>query len=515
MKRIVYITFLIAVITGVNGCKKFLNVNPPSDLSGNNFWRTKSDVEQFTNGLYRLFRTAVFREDMTAPPGTGEFPFFAWSGDMRGAPIVANSEQVTRRDYVTYMATNNLKAALDPNYGYAQLFNSVRFTQWNLFFRVIASANIAVDRIDEVPDPNLTASDKARYKGEAVFLRNLCYFFMVRLYGDVPYYTEGFHQENLSRTPMVQVLKNCVADMGKYKEGLPWTYSDPAIVAVRAMRGSALALMMQMNMWLASFDDANATAYYTAVDKLGDELLNQNGGAYELLPLSSSHQIFEGRSKEGLFELPQNKNYGESFGWSAFADNTLYYPYKTISVKRDYLYYKTDFMQKLYPVGKPDNRITAWFDPLYLFDTHGLFLMKKFSNIFANQNTEDVNPDDNQPVFRLAGLILLQSEADADLGNFDKALTLVNMIRQRAGAAVFTSTGNDLIDDIFFERCRELMGEGQYWYDVVRTKRIIDNNYKFGYHCTVEQYKAGAWTWPIDPSALVNNPDMTLNNYWQ
>jgi hypothetical protein len=59
------------------------------------------------------------------------------------------------------------------------------------------------------------------------------------------------------------------------------------------------------------------------------------------------------------------------------------------------------------------------------------------------------------------------------------------------------------------------MGEGHYWYDVVRTKRIIDNSYKFGYHCTVEQYKAGAWTWPINSSALVNNPGMTLNNYWQ
>ena len=27
--------------------------------------------------------------------------------------------------------------------------------------------------------------------------------------------------------------------------------------------------------------------------------------------------------------------------------------------------------------------------------------------------------------------------------------------------------------------------------------------------------KAGAWTWPISPTALVNNPGMVLNTYWQ
>jgi hypothetical protein len=118
-------------------------------------------------------------------------------------------------------------------------------------------------------------------------------------------------------------------------------------------------------------------------------------------------------------------------------------------------------------------------------------------------------------VFRYSGAILLQAEAVAELGNDEKARTLVNIIRDRAEAPRFTVSGEELQNEIFFERCRELLGEGHYWYDVVRTRRIIDNTYKFGYHCTVDQYKAGAWTWPIHQSALINNPGMTLNNYWQ
>jgi len=46
MKRIIYIVLLISMILPM-GCKKFLSVDPPSSLSGNNFWRNKNDVEGY------------------------------------------------------------------------------------------------------------------------------------------------------------------------------------------------------------------------------------------------------------------------------------------------------------------------------------------------------------------------------------------------------------------------------------------------------------------------------------
>jgi hypothetical protein len=515
MKRIIYFTFLLILSVAAGSCKKFLRLDPPTDLSGNNYWQTKADVENFTNGLYELFREAVFRKDMTASPGVDEFPFFAWGADMRGAPVLANSGGV-KRDYITYLSNNDITTVVNslPN-GYSNYFNAKRFTLWDRFYKVIAAANIAYSRIDGVPDPTLSSSDKARYKGEAAFVRNITFFFLVRLYGDIPYYTKPNNTEPLTRMKMVDVLKKCVDDLKQTKDGLPWTYDNTAQRAVRAMRGSSLILLMHIDMWLASFDETNATAYYQEVDKFGDELKNQNGGAYELLPLSRSHEIFKGRSKEGLFEIPQNVNYGESFGYSAFSDNVLYAPYKNKAITTSYLSYKKDFMEKLYPPGNADNRKQAWFDVRYMYDAGNTFLMLKFTNVFANQNAEDANPDDNQTVFRLPDAYLLQAEALANLGNDAKATTLVNIVRARAGADDITTKGSDLKDDIFYERCRELMGEGLYWYDVVRTRRIISNDYKFGYHCSVEQYKSGCWTWPIDKSALINNPGMTLNNYWQ
>ena len=515
MKRIFYIAVCSILLTTFSGCKKFLNLDPPSDLSGNNFWKTKTDVEQYTNGLYELFRQSVFRSNMRAAPGNDEFPFFTYTGDMRGAPI-RPSGFVSWRNYFNQLTSNNIRAIMTPGdesgnfYG---LFHHNRFAEWDRFYKVIAAANIAVERVEGVEA--LSDTEKKRYKGEAVFMRCLTYFFMVRIYGDVPYYTNAYNSAALSRMPMIEVLKNCSADMLAAKDGLPWTYDDPAIIAVRSMRGSALSLIMHINMWLASFDAPNATKYYEEVDRSGKELFNDNGGAYTLLPLEKTKEIFKGRTKEGLFEIPQNVNYGESFGWSAFSDNVLRAPYKNRAITSSYIYYEEEFMRKLYPDGEPDKRIANWFSVPDMFKTNGDFLMLKFANVFANQNAEDNNPDDNQTVFRLPDAILLQAEAVAQLGDMARAQQIANIVRERSGAKPFTTTGKELLDDIFFERCRELMGEGHYWYDVVRTRRIIDPEYKFGYHCSVQQYKDGAWTWPIAESARINNPGITLNNYWR
>ena len=525
MKRVVYISILVMLLTGSSSCKKYLSLDPPNDLSGNNFCKTKADVENFTNGMYELFRKSMSRPNMKAPPSVSsanEFAFLPFSGDLRGAPIYENPVGFVRY-YFGALANNDIRLLLNPNppsrppYNWYNVFQFERFTEWDRFYQVIAAANIAYDRIDDVTDASLTEADKKRYKAEAVFLRSICYFLMVRQFGDVPYYTDAYHTDPLKRMPMVDVLKNCVADLKAVKNDLPWTYEDPVFVSVRAMKGSSLALLMHLNMWLASFDAGNDKVYYEEVDKLGDELQNENGGAYYLLPLENSGEIFKGRSKEGLFEVPQNANYGESFGWSSIHDFVAY-SLPGMGTRTSQMYWDPKFIEVLYPNGQPDKRSTIWFDPATL-RTYGndprTFRMRKFL-ISSDPNAIDgFGFDASQTIFRLTDAILLQAEALAELGNDGKAQQKVNIVRDRAGAPPFTVVGEELKNEIFFERCRELIGEGHYWYDVVRTRRIIDLNYKFGYHCSVDQYKAGAWTWPIHRSALINNPGITLNTYWQ
>lgn len=519
MKRIPYISLIVFSLVVLSGCKKFLNVDPPSDLSGNNFWLTRQDVESFTNGNYELFRQSVTRTNMQAGAGSNEYPYLPFAGELRGGMVKENTELGWGRGYIADLANNNIRRFVDFVYSgnnWRSLFNHVRFTQWDRYYRCIAAANIAVDRIDGVPDPDMTAAMKAAYKGEAVFIRNLAYFFMVRQFGDVAYYTEPYFSDPMKRTPMVQVLKNCIADMKSAYKGMYWTYDDPFYVGIRGMRGAAIALMMEMNLWLAGFDNANASAYYNEVITLGEEAKNESGNAYELLPIERYVEIFKGRSRENLFGIPQNRNYGERFGWSDFFDQVKYDPLNPTSASIPYMSYTANFMRALYPEGLPDRRLQLWFNPATVYNANRTFQMKKFL-VTSDPNSIDFNDrnDATQCVYRYADIFLMQAEAYAELGNETMARQTVNIIRARAGAQDITETGDDLREQIFLERAREFIGEGHYWFDCVRSRRLIDLSYNYCVHVTVEQFRQGAWTWPIDRAALLNNPEMTLNNYWE
>lgn len=502
MKRFTYAFLILLTSTAMlSGCKKFLTVTPIDNLSGNNYWQNKKDVEAFTTGIYNQFRE-----------NTLSSPYFATTGDLRCSPAIETSG--LGRTYITYITNNDLRSLLRTNDYYAEIFNYVSLTRWNNWYKMVQSANILYVQAEKVTA--LSEADRKKYRAEAVFLRNLAYFFMVRQFGDVPYYTAAYNQEALPRTPMVQVLNNCIADMMAVKDDLPWTYEDPSLLGIRAMRGSAIALLMHMNMWAAGFETGDKMKYYTAVDALGAEIMGNN--SYELLPITRTKEIFKGRTKESLFEVLRSLNYGEystgAYLYNTFTDMVLRYPHKPVkSITKSYIYYNPKFIEKLYPQSEPDKRAELWFDPLTLYATDGRWELLKFVNIFAAEG-EDVLPDDDLIVFRLADAILLRAEAQAELGDDAGARTTVNLIRRRAIADPVTVGGKELKDAIWYERCRELMGEGHHYYDLVRTKKVLDKDYCF-HPISVENFKAGAWAWPIDQSALSNNPYMTLNDFWK
>ncbi|TKC10908.1 RagB/SusD family nutrient uptake outer membrane protein [Pedobacter polaris] len=444
---------------------------------------------------------------------------FITLADMRSAPI-----STTEGTYGSYLSTNDLKGL--QNNSTPTVWNGEKYvpqwnngwtwgnmTKWKPFYDIIASANLLYKQIDAVPAGVLSEAEIKRYKAEAVFMRNLCYFFLVRLYGDVPYNTDALTTNALPRTPMVKVLNNCIADLEAVKGDLPWTYANPSLVGVRAMRGGAIALLMHMHMWAAGFDsETNKPTYYAAVKRLGVEISSSTDYGLMTYTQEDSKRLFKGRTKESLFEIFQSFNNGESFSVYANLGYVLsHYPYlgqQTFTTSRGF-YLKT-WMDKIYSDGEPDARKELWFENRTV--NNNTFQFKKFANVFVNGIT--VQNDDDLIIFRLSDAYLLAAEASAELGEDNEAKIYLNKVRNRANATPIGSTGEKLKEDIYHERVRELMGEGHYYYDLVRTKRICDPEYCLA-PISVTSFNAGAWTWPIDESALIENPSMTLNNYWR
>lgn len=501
MKKVIIYTLVIAASFCLPACKKFLNVQPLDKLTGNNFFQSKEDV---VANIYDLSRIVFSKINETHYVGA--------VGEYRSGEVLheSQSDNAASREYVEFLGRNDLLNLIRRGQPW-DYYNFDRITDWTGYYRAIQGANILIAKLDEGV-PGVTETEKGQFKAEAAFIRSLCYFTMVRLFGDVVYYTDAFHSTPLPRENFVSVLNKCIADLNSYKNQIPFTYSDPALKGVRASRGSIIALMMEMNMWNAGFDGANARKYYQATADLGKELVASN--AYRLLPLSDWSTVIKGRSDESLFEFYQSINYGDAvLNVAPIADMFLHYPYKRpeYTHRVSFAYYRGEYMQKLFQDGG-DKRITTWFNE-DIFADNGKFMLLKYAKNSFIVGEEDANPDNTFMIFRYGGELLLAAEALANIDENTEAIKLVNMVRGRAGASPYTSSNGDLKEFIFYERSRELIGEGHHYFDLVRTKRILNSQYSYNV-LTSDKFSRGAWTWPISSGALNNNPFMKLNDYW-
>ena len=385
-------------------------------------------------------------------------------------------------------------------------FKFVTNTNWTDFYRVIQEANIMYDKVNE-GIPGMAEADKQRYMAEAVFIRCLTYFIMVRVYGDVAYYTDANQSKPLGREPFVSVLNKCIAELEPVKDWLPWKYEDPALNGVRANRAGAISLLMNMNMWNAGFDQANSTNYYEKTVALGSELIQSN--QHTLMPAERVSEVFLGGTDEALIELKEGAAF--TSGANQFFKTAFPGEHVTLSKHEEngvtsYLHYKKEYIDFLFGTDRDiradmiENR----------GQENGRFGLGKFEGAVSFLGF----PDWALVLFRYADAVLLHAEALAELGRDGDAMVSLNMIRANANAPAFSGlSGQDLKDEIFKERGRELIGEGYHFFDLVRTRRVLDAKWTSN-PMSIVQFNRGAWTWPIDPVSRERNPYMTLNDYW-
>ncbi len=493
-----YSIYIILLVMGMStSCKKFLYVKPVDKLSGNNFWQDESDAEDAINGAYRRLLDHI------------SFSTLYNDGDFR-----AGGWNWFNKLNLRTLAQNKM---LSPDLN-AQDNTADPRTSWTGLYRVIATANLCIDRIPGIDDPDFSEKDKKRLVAEARFIRAFTYFFMVRLYGDIPLQWDPYDQTKKSRMDMKKIMDTCIQDLSKSKNDLPLSYADPTNRAVRATKGADLTLMANMYMWKAGFQTSEAEkkkSWQQAAD-LAEQVMGL--GVYKLLPYSSlkdMQEIFKGRSKEGIFELSFNANYGVS-SHNLIAQWTLHEPY----IHSDPNLYggdgseitpKKSMLDKLYPSGTPDKRFQFWFDDPYSTANPQSAMFLKFSSV-ANKTSRDY--DANYIFFRYAGLILTRSEALAHLNKTGTSIALLDSIRHRAGLSDYNGGGGQsLLDAIFNERRRELMGEGWLWYDLVRTRKVLDPNETTDY-LRQDEFEKGAWTWPIPQNAINDNPHVKQTIYW-
>ncbi|NSL87805.1 RagB/SusD family nutrient uptake outer membrane protein [Chitinophaga solisilvae] len=506
-----YLKYIItAVLAGTLllpfvSCKKLLDQDPLNSPYNGVFWQNQRDAEQGVAGAYAMLRRALTVNTAFG----GDMSHFAY-GSLPSYEFERYDQydlgQLTGGD-TRFPVANYLGAYLDP------LHN------WSPYYKVITQTNIILYNVPKIPDNQFTESParaRNRYLGEAYFLRAYAYFYMTRLWGDVPLVTsydeDPAHADNIKRTNEKEVLDNCIRDLKQAVNLLPWTAKNGNEKAVRASKGAAYALMAHVYMWknflMNGSDQQNLTNAIAAVDSL------EGSGVYQLLPREMYPKIFHGKTDEGIFEINMQVAQGEQQTETGFYFLNLKEPFiRNKTGKLGVL--NKELLDDLYDDEK-DVRKNYFFKGFDEINGEKILLCK-----FAGPNAENIyykNPgnasapavDANIILMRYPDLLLLRAEAYADLSNTGAALNDINKVRARAGADPTDGNG-DVKYEVFRERSRELFGEAQRWYDLVRTGYLkTENGGKF----TLERYNAGGWKWPVARALFLNNNVLIQNPYW-
>ncbi|WP_398452953.1 RagB/SusD family nutrient uptake outer membrane protein [Sphingobacterium thalpophilum] len=486
MKRKILFLMLSAFMYLVSGCSKFLDIEPVSSATDENFWKTQEDATSATNAMYALLRKALNQANGMA--------FYTY-GDLLTDEITSS----TNGDFapIVNMQLNTPVAASEtwrPAY---------QLRRYDVFYQAIDQANRVIQRLPKM-DENAFDDVSVRdyYIGEAYFVRAFAYFYMARVWGTVPIITESvlpIDAVNLPASKESDVLDQSQADLSKALTLLKWDNIDQDDFALRGNTGAALALQAHLSAWRGEYADCVEAAKSVL-----------ESGQYSFVGRDSLNyrSIYQGKSNEGIFEISQNgENEGTNSGIGAFTLAGPYYRLLTDPVLR----ISQDYIKTLFKDSN-DKRFKSVFDIAY---NNNYALCTKYANVKFSSNASNATAifKNNIIIFRYSDIKLLMAEGLAAIGKASSAESILNEIRSQAGLPAYTNE-EPLIEAIFNERARELFLEGHRYFDLVRLYKHF-NIYKFPEgKMNQAQFNAKKYLWPFDPSLLSSNPMLNQTPYW-
>lgn len=492
---------LLAMVMGtVLSCKKALENNLSNDTYADAFWKTGSDVESAVLGAYGLFRKSLNQNSC----------FFIW-GDVP-AGLFSSDEGTLATDLAT-----------------AGSFTVPYWDQgahnWTNWYRVVDASNLVIENVGKMPDAAFTSVQaKNAYLGEAYFLRALSYFYMTRVWGDLPLQltatTSADQAQKIGRTEAATIIKQVLSDAQKASALMTWE-SASVYQKRRASKGAALALLAHASAWNNEY--AKAVLY-------ADSLISRND-LFSLQPKGSVLNVFsQSAAPENIFAVTARNSENEAASYTDYVF-TANVAFLTVSSEQKpgmpynpaYYYLPVNTVNTLYEAG--DLRKEEFF---YTSNRGGTLAqklsLKKYANIAYKNAASTANPlaESNLVIFRLADIILLKAEALNALGNDGAAIDAANLIRERAGVAGFdpgVDFGPALKRKIVQERERELVGEGQTYFDVVRNSLNTNDRGFFGqviplWSMSADRFNQKGYLWPIANSILNANRLINQNAWW-
>lgn len=477
--RIITIVLCIAAMAS---CKKdFLDKLPLDSPSDATFFSNQEELDLAVNGAY----TDLWWEGSSSTPYAlylDATTDIAWSrGDYGGVQTVQSGNYT-------------------PDF-------SIFINTWTHMYEGISKCNNILVNMHRAQDA-VPADDYAKVKGQAQFLRSYYYFYLVELFGDVPWVTTmlSLDSASLPQTPRADVVSHLYADLDSAAAVLPdsWTGTD----AGKATKGAALALKARLALDEGDYQTAAAAAgavidlhLYSIYPNYEDLFHYAGAGNSEVilnLPYltgirtNAIPQIEGPRSAPGYSILVPTQNMVDLYECT---DG------KPIDKSPEY--------DPANPFANRDPRLDqsiirpgVWFDN-YLFETHpdstqtwqakgadtvrvgnqevtnayatftGYLWLKYLDAADLPQNV--TSSQQNVMLIRYAEVLLTYAEAKIELNEIDQSvIDAINQVRQRPSvqmpAVSLAMSQAELRQVVRYERTVELADEGFRLFDIRRWK---------------------------------------------
>jgi hypothetical protein len=449
INKIIFALLVLAVFTA--GCKKALDEQTFTNLNQTIFPKTAGDLRVLCNGLYNMF-------EVNEHYGRS----YIIMSDLFSDEVATNASSGPRYEIDNFQITPG---------------NTETTRAWVRNFTIISRANVIIQKAPLIGLPDQITRP---YIAEARFIRALCYFELVRFFGDVSLILQS--QTNLDslqvlkphRTPQNQVYAQIIADLQYAQTYLPKENDIPSSYKGTASSGAATSLLAKAYLTRAYMPFAAPDDFSNAAVACEQVI---NSAQYNLF--ANYADVFDVNKKNGIehiFSIQYDKSPNNAGALTGFYVPQEVYPYAfgVFPVERKFYdsFPSNDVVRKKYVFFDRGTGLTG-----VNYD----YLTTPTSTPYCGKYRDDVsaavgfNDRCNFPILRYADVLLMHSEALNRINPADNnKYNGINKVRARVNLSPLSGLGQpDFENAVLDERHWELCFEGQRRPDLIRLGKLV------------------------------------------
>lgn len=429
------------------GCSnKFLELYPQATLSEGNFYKSEVELITLANGCYVPMRDYEKNQHWVLAElisDNASFQNNVRTGEAARGPI---DQFILASDNVTYSAF------------------------WNLSYNGITRCNKLLSELNRPEIGFSKESYRDRCAGEALFLRGLYYFNLVRQFGGVPLVLDPIASQdavNIKRSTEQQIYEAIISDLKQ--AATRFAKAKDVEEVGRANEIASQALLGKVYLTLLRYAEAETVLKPVITS-----------GKYVLLP--NYADLFNPANKdfkETIFAIQYSENSAELANRFIF----LFAPHTSAGavtrrpnisiVGAGWNQPTQDLIDAFEPNDKrKDVSIAYWTGVDWDSQVRPIPYCNKYK---PPVSAPDDRSGDNLPVLRYSDVLLMYAEVLNEAGRTSEAIPYVQQVRTRAGlTGSLSSLDKTALQTLIAkERQVEFCFENQRWYDLKRTGKAV------------------------------------------